>query len=1332
MPPPMPAKVPPPAVTSAVPTVLSTPAPGASRAAGERGSVPGTAEVVHAQRMVGNAAVAAMMGATPPGAVGSGLPVQYMLLAAQSTVGNGALAVSLGGPAAPGTAPAPDVPAMPASAVPAAAASAGIVPGTVPPAGAARLGTAPTAGAPPTAPAVPGRPEPGPAAAPAAGGGPGPAASPAPAEAGTAETGARRGPHADPKFAALKKDVHAKKRAVARSHPPARTEAGAAQAAARPPADDREAQGKVANAEDMNAAQPKEFDKAAFIKAVEDAIAKRAPQNLKDADEFGDSDKADDAKKEVQGRVGAGKDDAAKDIETTTKAPPDTSKAVDKAVTPLSADKPPPVPGAPNPAQAVPDKLPPSATDTSAGPRQVNQEMADAQVTEPQLARSNEPQFVNALDSKHKAEQNSVQAQAKMRAHENKTLAKTEAKAENLGAAGMHDIAGQRVDAGQKVSAGKTGFKGSDEAKRAEVTATLQRVFDATKSDVEDILSGLDGKVDDQFSREEKQARDAFTAEHKQKMKEYKDKRYSGVLGKARWFDDWLSGLPPEANLIFMEARDHYVVRMRTVISNVADTVATELNRAKKRIAQGRTDLQDAVKKLPAALQEIGKQAAAEFADKFDELTQSVDDKGTELVDTLATRYTDALKSVDDEIAAEKEKNKGAVSKAVDAVKGVIKAIKELTSLLLGVLRKAAQALSAIINDPIGFLKNLVSAVGAGLKQFMHNIGKHLEQGIMSWLLGTAGEAGIQLPAKFDVRGIVLLIASLLGLTWANIRARIVRKVPDKAVTAAETALPLVAKAKKDGVSGLWDDIKERVGDLKKGLVSKVIKYLTPTIIIAGITWVLSLLNPASAFVRAVKLIIDIVRFVVERARQIIEFVDAVLDAVIAIAKGAGGGVPALVEKALARSIPVLIGLLAAILGVGGIANKVKQIFQTLSKPVNKAVDWVVDKIVGLVKKLWAKLKSKFDRKKPKKPKTKAHPDHDRAKDHHKPRRPGKRLGKDPRAKRQEDRRDRAAPRRPDQQREQRALDAALREANALVRPGATIQDIRRELPEIRHRHGLTSLRLVVDGETEAATLLYFEAVINPRQRGPRRELTLTREEIQESYGILATHQAEFQQYADERGIVIDVRATNPYSAPWIEEGAIPKPARVKAKTVQPEDMLVGGPVGDLGLVGFFQPTPGPPPGRPRHRAGRRRFAERQKEHGKYYADMQKLRPPPGTPGTPGRYEVVNKIVWSFTKTGEMRPLAGDNDLFRIQYITDDRLVRGHPYRELINEMIDADIGVQHGATVNWNPPDRDEVKLRIQVIKKARREKIIRFRPHLPPRLVGFKTPIQRVDRAR
>src|SRR5262249_1904896 len=152
--------------------------------------------------------------------------------------------------------------------------------------------SAPPAAAPaPAAPALP--------AAPAAP----PAAAPAPA----APAG-RRSPGADPKFQALKKDVAAKKHAVGASHPPATTEAGAAPAAPVPPKDDQQARGKAAHAEDMNAAQPKEFDKAAFIRAVEQAIANKAPKNLDEADKFGDSGKAEAVKGEVQGKVGEGKD----------------------------------------------------------------------------------------------------------------------------------------------------------------------------------------------------------------------------------------------------------------------------------------------------------------------------------------------------------------------------------------------------------------------------------------------------------------------------------------------------------------------------------------------------------------------------------------------------------------------------------------------------------------------------------------------------------------------------------------------------------------------------------------------------------------------------------------------------------------------------------------------------------------------------------------------------------------------------------------------------------------------------------------------------------------
>ncbi|MEO3776477.1 hypothetical protein ABGB16_06440 [Micromonospora sp. B11E3] len=781
------------------------------------------------------------------------------------------------------------------------------------------------------------------------------------------------GPQADPKFATLKADVRGKQQLLS-AHPPAQTEAAKAQGAAKPPQDDKEAQGKAANAEKMNAAKPGEFDKAAFVRAVNEAIAAQAPKNLDEADKFGDSGKADAVKGQVQGQVTDGKKASANAIETTTKAPPDTSKAVDKQVTPLVADKPPGTPGTPDPAKAVPDKAPPAATDFSDGPQQVDQQMADAQVTEEQLARSNEPEFTGALKEKNAAEQHAATAPGQVRATEAQTLAGAKAAAGQAGAAAMTALATDRKQAGAQVGAGKEEAKSADEAKRAKVTAVLQKVFDATKKDVEDILSGLDKKVDDKFSAGEKAARDAFTAEHKRRMDEYKDKRYSGIVGKGRWIKDKFAGLPEEANQIFVVARKGYVDRMQQVISGVADVIGAELTRAKQRIAAGRNELQAEVRKLPADLQAIGKEAAGEFAGKFDELTEQVDSKGTELVQTLASKYNEALKSVDEEIAAEKEKNKGLVAKAVDAVAGVIKTIMQLKDMLMGVLAKAAQAVMAIIKDPIGFLGNLVSAVGAGLRAFLANIGEHLKKGLVGWVTGAMAGAGLELPAKFDLRGIVLMIGSLLGLTWASIRGRIIQKgVPEPAMSAVESSVPLVQKVQAQGLGGMWEEIQDKVGDLKANLFSKISEYLIPTVLMAGITWIISLLNPASAFVRAVKMIIDFVTFIVTQGAQILEFVNSVLDAIIAIAGGGTGGVPALIEKALARSVPVLIGVLAAVLGIGGIAQKVQKFFKALSKPVMKAVDWVVGKIVGLGKKLWAKIKARAGRRANGK---NTHPDH--------------------------------------------------------------------------------------------------------------------------------------------------------------------------------------------------------------------------------------------------------------------------------------------------------------------------------------------------------------------
>lgn len=880
-------------------------------------------------------------------------------------------------------------------------------------------------------------------------------------------------PSAAPGFRRVGADVAAKKRALA-AHAPAAAESKSAQDAAVAPPDDKEAQGKAANAEKMNAAKPGEFNKAAFIEAVNKAIDAQAPKNLDEADKFSSSGKAEKVKGEVDGKVKDGKSASAKDIETTTKAPPDTSAAKDKPVTPMTPDRPPANPGAPSAADAIPEKQPAAVTDFSQGPAENDKAMADAEVTEEQLAKGNEPEFDQALKAKKTAEADSAKAPGAARATEDRQLTTAKAGAAAAGAQAMNALTATRAAAGKAVDGGKGDTKSKDERKRAEVTGKLQKVFDATKKDVEATLTGLDKKVDDAFTAGEKAARDAFTADHKARMKKYKDKRYSGFFGKARWVKDKFAGMPKEANDLYQEARKLYVSKMQAVISSVADLIGAELGRAKARIAQGRAELKAEVDKLPSDLRQFGEEAAKDFAGKFDDLEASVNEKSQQLVQDLANKYTAALNAVDEEIKKLQDANKGLIDKAKDAIVGVIKTINELKNLLLGILAKAASAIMKIIKDPIGFLGNLVKAVGAGLNLFITNIADHLKKGLVSWLLGTATKAGLTLPERFDLRGIISLITSLLGLTWANLRTRITSKgVPDQALTAVESSLPLAQTLAREGPAGAVKEIEAEVGDLKSTILSKLTEYLIPTVIVAGITWILSLLNPASAFVRAVKGIIDIVSFVVNQGSQIAAFVNSVLDAVIEIANGGAAGVPKMVETALAGSIPVLIGFLASLLGIGNLANKVKSVFQSVAKPVNRAIDKIVDFIVRKGKALWQKLKAKV--------------------------RPGKQNGKG----------NGKDPARKDDtpQGKQRRLDQGVREALQVVNAyeGRLLPEarVRAQLDRIRRRYGLSELKTV-----EGADEWTVEGAVNPRENEVSKVRTM-RAVVTSMKDVLATYGPE-------------------------------------------------------------------------------------------------------------------------------------------------------------------------------------------------------------------------------
>jgi len=101
--------------------------------------------------------------------------------------------------------------------------------------------------------------------------------------------------------------------------------------------------------------------------------------------------------------------------------------------------------------------------------------------------------------------------------------------------------------------------------------------------------------------------------------------------------------------------------------------------------------------------------------------------------------------------------------------------------------------------------------------------------------------------------------------------------------------------------------------------------------------------------------IYDIVKFFIERASQIGSLISAIIEGVAAIAGGAIGGAAKLIEDALAKALPIVIGFLANLLGIGDLAKKVQGIVEKIRAKVDKGIEWVIMKAKAVAGKVTGK-----------------------------------------------------------------------------------------------------------------------------------------------------------------------------------------------------------------------------------------------------------------------------------------------------------------------------------------------------------------------------------------
>lgn len=281
---------------------------------------------------------------------------------------------------------------------------------------------------------------------------------------------------------------------------------------------------------------------------------------------------------------------------------------------------------------------------------------------------------------------------------------------------------------------------------------------------------------------------------------------------------------------------------------------------------------------------------------------------------------------------------------------------------ILGALKKAQSAFTAIINNPIGFVGNLVAAAKQGFMRFAANILSHLKTGLFQWLFGAMAGAGIQMPKSFDFKGILSLALQVLGLTYARIRTKIVKIIGEKPVAYLETAFGFLKTLVTQGPAAAWKEILQFASDLADTVISSIRDWVATSIIKSAITKLVTMFNPAGAIIQAIIAIYNTVMFFIERASQIAAVVSSFLDSIASIAAGNVAGAAAYVEATMARTIPVIIGFLARLIGLGGVSAKIKAIIQKIHSKVDRALDRVADFIVKGAKNLLAAFKGKKEK----------------------------------------------------------------------------------------------------------------------------------------------------------------------------------------------------------------------------------------------------------------------------------------------------------------------------------------------------------------------------------
>ena len=273
---------------------------------------------------------------------------------------------------------------------------------------------------------------------------------------------------------------------------------------------------------------------------------------------------------------------------------------------------------------------------------------------------------------------------------------------------------------------------------------------------------------------------------------------------------------------------------------------------------------------------------------------------------------------------------------------------------VLEILHDAGSAISAVFEDPVGFVGHLVDALKKGFNQFGAKIVDHLKEAILSWLFGALGN--IQIPKTLTFGSVFNLVLEVLGLDYTkNLRPKLVTALgSETAVKIVEGGVAIIKTIATQGLGAAWDLILQQAGNLLESFLSAARDWAITTVVQIAVVKLVTLFNPAGAVIQAIQAIYATLKVFIEKAKEIAALIKAISTSIAKIAAGDIAAAADYIESVMAKSIPIMISFLADYLGLGNVAKTIREILAKLKAKISAGVDKVLQYLVDKGKALLA------------------------------------------------------------------------------------------------------------------------------------------------------------------------------------------------------------------------------------------------------------------------------------------------------------------------------------------------------------------------------------------